>query len=197
MIDKSNKGMLVATLAVVILLLVACGSGGSAGLPGATQSTATLPQTGATSAPTSTPTTAPTAPVQPVATVPSGTITENLLLACGTNCNDPIQVTVTTIQVDDANGNMVWDVSLKDITGTNVGYGIDTFELLASGTQNQIPATISQSSGSLTNNDPYTIQATFAFVPIQNTAYTLTAVIQENPYMGPQISFEPAQITNL
>ena len=200
--DKKNKGLLVAMIALIAILLAACGTGGNVsiggiGLTHATATSATSPQTGATTAPTDTSTPTPGTTTQPVATVPSGMITENLLLTCGTNCNDPIQVTITTVQVDDANGNMVWNVSLKDITGTNVGYGIDTFELLASGAQDQIPATISQSSGSLTNNDPYTTQATFAFVPVQNTTYTLTAIIEENPFMGPQISFEPAQITNL
>lgn len=146
---------------------------------------------------TSTPLLPPTATPQTVATVASGTITENLQLTCGPNCNDPIQVTITTIQVDDANGNMVWNVSLKNVSGSSMGYGIDTFELLASGTQTQIPANFPQSSGTLTNSDPDSIQGTFAFVPTQNTTYTLTVVIEENPFMGPQITFDPAQITNL
>ena len=118
-------------------------------------------------------------------------------MTCGANCNAPIRVTITTIQVNDANGNMVWNISLEDITGTSVGYGVGTFELLASGSQTQIPATISQSSGTLTNNVPYTIQATFAFVPVQNTTYTLTVGVEENPFEGPEITFVPAQITNL
>lgn len=189
-----------------VMLFAACDSIGGVGQ---TQPTATSAQTGPSSAPTtapttapasiptSTPTTPPSATVQPVATVASGTITENLLLTCGANCNDPIRVTITTIQVNDANGNMVWNISLEDITGTSVGYGIQPFELLASGTQTQIPATISQSMGTLTNNVPYTIQATFAFVPIQNTTYTLAVGVEENPYLGPEITFEPAQITNL
>ncbi len=152
----------------------------------------------ATSAPTGgTATATPGATAQPAATMVSGTITENLLLTCGANCSDPIRVTITTVQVDDANGRMIWNVSLKNITGSSMGYGINTFELLASGTQNQIPATFSQSSGNLTNNDPYSVQATFAFVPVQNTTYTLTVVIEENPFMGPGINFDPAQITNL
>lgn len=212
--NKRKKGIPVALIALVVILIVAASAGGfyffagkktlSIGGVGVPHPTATSAQTGATTAPTTAPTSTATTPTgttgttaQPVATVASGTITENLLLTCGTNCNDPIQVTITTIQVNDADGNMVWNVSLKDITGTNVGYGIDTFEVLASGTQTQIPATISQSSGSLTNGAPYTTQATFAFVPVQNTTYTLTAVIEENPFMGPRISFEPAQITNL
>jgi len=156
----------------------------------------------ATPAPTSgaataTPASSPGATAQPAATVATGTITENLLLTCGANCNDPIRVTITTVQVDDANGRMLWNVSLKNVTGSSIGYGVDTFELLASGAQTQIPATFSQSGGTLTNNDPSSIQGTFAFVPVQNTTYTLTIVVEVNPYGGPQINFDPVQITNL
>ena len=209
---KSNKGMLVAIIALVVLLVAVASTGGiyflggkktaSTGGVGPAQPVATSPQTGTsivpTTAPTSIPTgtaaTSPVATAQPVATVTSGTMTENLLLTCGANCNDPIRVTITTIQVNDADGNMVWNISLEDVTGSSVGYGIGTFELLASGAQNQIPATISQSSGTLTNNVPYTTQATFAFVPLQNTTYTLTVAVEENPFMGPEINFVPAQI---
>ncbi len=160
-------------------------SGHAAAVP-----TATSP---AVTPPTSTPASSGAA-AQPVA---SGTITENLLLTCGANCNDPIHVTITTIQVDDANGNMVWNISMKNVSGSSMSYGIGTFELLASGTQTQIPATFSQSGGTLPNSDPSSIQGTFSFVPIQNTTYTLTVVVAENPYMGPQITFDPVQITNL
>ncbi len=191
----------IGVFGLLILLLVACGSGGSANGSTSSRGGTSVPPTTPTSTPTSVPTTAPTTPpvatAQPVGTVATGMITENLLLTCGTNCNDPIRVTITTVQVNDADGNMVWNISLEDITGTGVGYGVDTFELLASGSQTQIPATVSQSSGSLTNNVPLTIQATFAFVPIQSTTYTLTVVVQENPFEGPQITFVPAQITNL
>lgn len=144
---------------------------------------------------TSTPATAPTS--QSAVPVASGTIPENILLTCGTNCDDPIHVTITSIHVDDGNGNMTWNISLKNVSGNSMGYGIDTFELLASGTQNQIHASFAQTSGALPNSDPVTIQGIFSFVPIQNTTYTLTVVIQENPFMGPQINFDPAQITNL
>jgi hypothetical protein len=92
---------------------------------------------------------------------------------------------------------MIWNISMKNVSGSSMGYGIDTFELLASGAQTQIPATFSQSSGTLANSDPVSVQGTFAFVPTQNTTYTLTVVVEENPFMGPQITFDPAQITNL
>ena len=150
--------------------------------------TNTLPTTTASSA---------GATAQSVATVTSGTITKNLLLTCGTNCNDPIRVTITDIQVNDADGNMIWNISLKNITGTSVSYGIDKFELLANGAQNQIPATFAQQSGTLPNNDPYSIQGVFAFVPTQNTTYQLTAKLNENGGAlggGVTITFDPAQI---
>jgi hypothetical protein len=211
---KKRRGTMFVITALVVLLIVGASAGTAyfvfgnktASTPGGQMHpAATSSQTGATGVPTTAPTsiptgTAATSPVttaQPVATVASGTITENLLLTCGTNCNDPIRVTITTIQVNDADGNMVWNVSLEDITGTNVGYGVGTFELLASGSQTQVPATISQSSGTLTNNDPYSIQATFAFVPVLSTTYTLTVAVEENPFMGPEITFVPAQVTNL
>ena len=142
---------------------------------------------------TSTSTSSPIATAQPVATVASGTITENLLLTCGANCNDPVRVTITNVQVNDANGNMLWNISMKNITGSSVNYQIETFELLASGAQNQIPANFSSLNGNLPNSDPDTIQGIFAFVPVQNTTYTLTVGI----YSGTQISFDPVQITNL
>jgi len=86
---------------------------------------------------------------------------------------------------------------LKNITGTSVSYGIDKFELLANGAQNQIPATFAQQSGTLPNNDPYSIQGVFAFVPMQNTTYQLTAKLNENGGAlggGVTITFDPAQI---
>jgi cytoskeletal protein RodZ len=146
---------------------------------------------------TSTPTLSPATTPQPVATVPSGVIPENLLLTCGTNCDDPIRVTITNIQVNDADGTMTWNISLKNVSGKSVGYLINTFELLASGTQNQIPANFSQNGGTLANSDPLSTQCIFTFVPTQNTLYTLTVVLSINPFGGPQVAFEPTQITNL
>lgn len=141
-------------------------------------------------------TSTPSATAQPTATVASGTITENLLLGCG-GCNDPIRVTITTIQIDDANGRMIWNVSMKDITGSNISYGVNTFELEANASQTQIPATFSQPSGNLTANESYSIQGTFAFVPAPNTPYTLNAVFIENGGNvagGVTINFDPVQI---
>jgi hypothetical protein len=172
--------------------------------PAATQQTSATQNTtspGATSSAnspaTSTPILSPVTTPQPVATVPSGTIPENLLLTCGTNCDDPIRVTITNIQVNDADGNMTWNISLKNVSGKSVGYLINTFELLASGTQNQISANFAQNGGTLANSDPLNSQCIFTFVPTQNTLYTLTVVISINPFGGPQVAFEPVQITNL
>jgi len=167
--------------------------------PIATAPTAT-PQPHSTAGVTPAPTTAtsptsassPGATAQPAATVASGTITENLLLTCGANCNDPIRVTITTIQVDGANGRMIWNISMKNVTGSSVNYGVSTFELLANGTQTQIPATFSQPQGNLPNSDPSIIQGTFAFVPLQKTTYTLTVVIEST---AGTMTFDPAPVT--
>lgn len=153
-------------------------------------STAVVTPTPTATSPT--PTSSPDATAQPQATVANGTITENLLLTCGVNCNDPIRVTITTIQVDGANGHMIWNISMKNVTGSSVSYEVYTFDLLANGTQTQIPATFSQPQGNLTNNDPYNIQGTFAFVPLQKATYTLTAVVIANG--GTTITFDPTQI---
>jgi hypothetical protein len=181
-----------------VMLFAACGSS-SAG-SGTTTVSTSIPTTVSTSIPTSTPAPSPSATAQPVATAASGTITENLLLTCGANCNDPIRVTITTVQVNDASGNMIWNISMKNITGNSVTYGVATFELLANGAQTPVPASFSQPGGTLTNSDPYSIQGIFAFVPTQNTTYQLTAVFNENGGTlggGVTITFDPAQITNL
>ncbi|HZO76376.1 MAG TPA: hypothetical protein VFB60_29525 [Ktedonobacteraceae bacterium] len=206
---KRNGWKIIATILAVLVLILATTTttlllthpsvqqtGQTTSLPVATQTVQPVPTLVTTQAaqPTSTSVATQSAPV---ATVPSGTITENLLLTCGTNCNDPIRVTITTIQVNAANGNMIWNISLQNVSGSSMGYGVDTFELLASGAQNQIPANVTPKSDTLANSDPVKIQAIFAFVPTQNTTYTLTVAIQENPFMGPTINFDPVQITNL
>jgi hypothetical protein len=130
------------------------------------------------------------------ATVVSGSISENILLACG-GCNDPIQVTITTVQVDDANGHMVWNTTLKDVIGNDVNYQWIEYDLQASGTQTKIPATYSQVSGPLTSNNPYVMQATFAFVPLHNVTYTFTPIVNfyENTTGTQQIAFNPVQVS--
>ncbi|HLG60454.1 MAG TPA: hypothetical protein VKY19_00870 [Ktedonosporobacter sp.] len=206
---KRNGWKVIATILAVLVLVLATTTTTllltrpSVQQPGQATSPAVATQAvQPTSTPVATQTALPTstsAATQPTpaATVPSGTITENLLLTCGTNCNDPIRVTITTIQVNAANGNMIWNISLQNVSGSSMDYGIDTFELLASGAQNQIPANVTPKSGTLANSDPVKIQAIFAFVPTQDTTYTLTVVIQENPFIGPTINFDPVQITNL
>lgn len=139
----------------------------------------------------------PTAPVQSISTVTTGTVTKNLLLSCGSNCDDPIQVTVSTIQVDDDNGRMIWNTTLKDITGNDYSYSFIEYSLQAQGSQNKILATYSQSGGSLTSNNPYNMQATFAFVPVHNVPYTLTVIVHtvESTIGSGQITFNPVSIT--
>jgi hypothetical protein len=78
-----------------------------------------------------------------------------------------------------------------------VSYHVNKFELLANGAQNQIPATFAQQNGTLPNNDPYSIQGVFAFIPTQNTTYQLISVFDENGGAlggGVTITFDPAQI---
>ena len=189
--------VLVLVLAAVTAFALLRPSGSTGPAIGNAPASAPTQQTNPTNVATTTTVPSPAATPQTGVPVPSGTIPENLQLTCGVNCDDPIHVTITTIQVDDGNGNMVWNISLKNVSGNSMGYGIDTFELLASGSQTQIHATFSQSSGTLANSDPLSIQGIFSFVPVQNTTYTLTVVVEENPFNGPQITFDPAQITNL
>jgi hypothetical protein len=159
---------------------------------------ATGPQTSTTVIATSTNATSQssTPVVQPTATVPSGMITENILLSCG-GCNDPIQLTITTVQVDDANGRMVWTTSLKNITGNQINYSFNEYDLLANGTQTKIPATYSPGyGGSLNDDTPFNMEETFAFVPLQNVTYTLTVIMSfNNSTESDQITFNPVPIT--
>ena len=134
--QKRNRGVLIVIVALAVFLVAAVAGGvsfftskktSSTG-GGTTQPAATSQQAGIasgsagtpTSIPTSTATVAPGATAQPVATVASGMISENLSLTCGTNCNDPIRVTITTIQVNDADGNMIWNITMKNITGSSI-----------------------------------------------------------------------------
>ncbi len=212
---KSRNGWRTATVVLFVLVLILAATSATLIATHTSSSSPVVPQptsvatqiaqqptsTVANGAPTSAATSSSTAAAPSTALVASGTITENLLLTCGANCNDPIRVTITTIQVNDAGGNMTWNISLKNVSGNSLNYGVgdayvgDAFELLANGTQNQIPANFAQSTGTLPNSDPVIIQGIFAFVPTQNTTYTLTVAITAAGQA--QITFDPVQITNL
>jgi len=154
----------------------------------APQQTTTVP---ATETPTSASTPSSMSTVQPSATVADGVIQENITLTCG-GCNDPIRVIINTVQIDNANGRMIWDTTLKDITGSNLGYSINEYNLQANASQTQVPATFSQGSGNLVSNVPDDIQGIFAFVPSHNVIYTLTIVVN---WDGGSTTFDPVKIT--
>ncbi len=109
--------------------------------------------------------------------VPDGLIQENITLTCG-GCDDPIRVTINTVRIDSANGRMIWDNTLKDVTGTNLNYGFNTYTLQDSTAQTAaIPAVFAQPDGGLVSNIPSDTQGVFAFIPSRNTTYTLTVII--------------------
>ncbi|MBV9689145.1 MAG: hypothetical protein JO202_05470 [Ktedonobacteraceae bacterium] len=143
------------------------------------------------STPTSSSALSVTPTTQPSALVADGVITKNLTLTC--QCDDPIRVTINTIQIDNANGRMIWDTSLKDITSNSLGYQISE-DLQANTQQTQAHATFSQGSGTLVSNTPYDIQGIFAFVPSHNVMYTLTVVVYTNS-LGLTMKFDPVTIT--
>jgi hypothetical protein len=148
----------------------------------------------ATVAPTSasTPSSTPVAPGS-LTPVPDGVIQENITLTCG-GCDDPIRVTINSVRVDSANGRMIWDNTLKDISGNDVGYSINTYTLQDSTDQTPaIPAVFAQGSGNLVSNIPSDIQGVFAFVPSRNITYILTVVVYA--YSGVTITFDPVKIT--
>jgi hypothetical protein len=137
----------------------------------------------------SSPSLTPTA--QPSALVADGLITKNLTLTC--ECDDPIRVTINSIQIDNANGRMIWDTSLKDITGSSLGYQISE-DLQADTLQTQAHATFSQGNGNLVSNTPHDIQGIFAFVPSHNVTYTLTVVVYSGN-LGLTMKFDPVKIS--
>ncbi|HEU5230234.1 MAG TPA: hypothetical protein VFU49_20620 [Ktedonobacteraceae bacterium] len=159
--------------------------------------TANPPSTPTSVAPSPTPTSVDTSGVTPTTPgsvpVANGTIQKNIVLTCSNSCNDPIRVTINTIQIDGANGRMIWDITLKNITGNDIGYGVNEWDLQADAAQTKIPATFSQRNGTLASNVPLDIQAIFAFVPSQNVTYTLTAELGTS--IGVSIAFDPVKIT--
>lgn len=157
--------------------------------------TANPPSTPTSVAPSPTPTSGstsePTPTTQGSVPVANGTIQKNIVLTCG-QCNDPIRVTINTVQIDSANGRMIWDITLKDITGSGLNYGVNEWDLQADVSETKIPATFSQGNGGLASNVPTDIQGIFAFIPSQNVTYTLTAVIDST---DGRMNFDPVKIT--
>jgi hypothetical protein len=159
-----------------------------------TQPAQQTPTALATAAPTSalTPSSSTPAVQTSLTPVPDGVIQENITLTCN-GCNDPIRVTINTVRVDSANGRMIWDNTLKDVTGSDFNYGISTYTLQDSTAQTPaIPAVFAQSSGSLVSNIPSNTQGVFAFVPSRNVTYILTVAIG---VIGITVTFNPVKIT--
>lgn len=115
------------------------------------------------------PTTRPTAPWRPVSTLINGVLTENQLLTCS-GCDDPIHMTISTIQVDQVHGQMIWNNTVQVVAGSGISYAITAYNLQASISQVPVAALLSQKSA-------VDIQALFAFVPLQTVTYTLSVVI--------------------
>lgn len=139
--------------------------------------------------PTSASTPSSTATAQSSATVADGLIQKNITLTCS-GCNDPIRVTINTIRIDNANGRMIWDTTLKDVTGNAERYQIDFYNLQVSGSLTKVAAVLQ--GGEFTGaND---IQAVFAFIPYQNVTYILTVEVGAID-IGVKMTFDPVKIT--
>ena len=129
---------------------------------------------------------------QPSPTATAGSITKNLTLACSQCASDPVRVTISTIQIDTANGRMIWNTSLRDVTNSNSGFQITQYSLEASGSTTQVNAVLSQSQFSGNQAD---MQAIFAFVPTPGVTYTLTIIVQWAYNNANNINFDPVQIS--
>jgi hypothetical protein len=150
----------------------------------------------ATSAAASTSTTpsATQAGVSASPTASAALLTKNITLTCG-GCNDPVHVTIDTIQIDTTNGRMIWNTTLRDVTGSGRPYGIQQYSIQASASQTSVPAVLSQASMDGANKQ-YDVQGTFAFVPFRNVTYTLSVVVYFNASTGETtITFDPLQVT--
>ena len=152
-----------------------------------TQSIQPTTTAAATSASTPSPTPVASGSLTPVS---NGFIQKNITLACN-GCNDPIRVTITTIQIDTAKGRMIWNTSLTDVNGSNSSYTIQEYALQDSVFRTNVPAVLSQESMNGAFKQ-YDIQGIFAFVPFRNVIYTLTVVID---FSGVLITFDPIRIT--
>ncbi len=210
---KQRSGWRVVSLVFFITTLIFLGTTALAynHIIGAPVKTTTAKAVNATQVPataTSVPTVAATTLTPTDNTTPSSTqaagpasptasaslLTKNITLTCG-GCNDPVHVTIDTIQIDTVNGRMIWNTTLRDVTGSGSSYGIQQYSIQASASQTSIPAVLSQTSMDGANKQ-YDIQGTFAFVPFRNVTYTLSVVVYFNASSGEEtITFDPFQIT--
>ena len=204
---QGNKGIWVALIALVVLLIAGIGAGGvyffasqktggkiqTPPIAASTSSTQPGVTATSTSVPAGTPAASPGTTTQPVATVASGTSTKSFTLTCNQCYSDPVHVTINSIQIDDANGRTIWDTSLRDVTKSSQGFSFVTYELEASGSTTQVNAQLSQTQFSGTNQAD--AQAIFAFVPASGVTYTLTIVVNWAYNTANNIPFDPVKIT--
>ena len=182
-------------------------------LPSTQSATATLPtstSTVASSSPAQSPTTtsgsqlSPTATstsqvtsdVTPTALAPDGTITENKLLTCSSCSSDPIHFTIDSITIDNANGRTVWNVTLKNVSGSYYyvyNYQSQGITLQESAGTNQPVQATGYSVPQMAPGDKDTTQLIFAFVPHKGVQYTFSAHILTNT--GIDMPFDPVNFT--
>ncbi len=156
------------------------------------QGTTTVGRPGSGEGTTPTPTQPPTPTIEPSATVADGLITKNLTLPCSSCNSDPVHVTINTIQIDNANGRMIWDTSLRDVTGSGRGFSYVKYDLQANGSQTMVDAVLSQTQFSGNQAD---MQAIFAFVPSPGVSYTLTIVVNWAYNTSGNIYFDPVKLS--
>jgi hypothetical protein len=116
---------------------------------------------------------------------------KNLTLPCSQCAADPVHVIINSIQVDTANGRMIWDTTLKDVTNSNSGFSINQYSIESSATA-QVNAVLPQTQFSGNQAD---VQAIFAFVPSPGVTYTLTVVVNWAYNNSNNLAFDPVQIT--
>ena len=151
----------------------------------------------ATSSPTSTLSSTPNTTVTPVNTSSGATagssIVKNLTLTCSQCASEPVHVTINSVQIDNTNGKMIWDTTLRDVTGSKRGFEFQQYTLEASGSTVSVNGQLSQSQ--FVGINQADIQAIFAFVPTPNTTYTLTIVVVWAFSTDSTLSFDPVKIT--
>jgi hypothetical protein len=189
-------GMIIAAILVSILPSV---SGSSAS--GVTL-TPTSSNTQQKAVITSTPIQAPKFPPSPTLQIPptssstaaDGTFTENKLLTCSSCSSDPIQFIIDSITIDNANGRTVWNVTLKNVSGSYYYvYNNQDITLQASaGTNPPVPAT-GYSVPQMAPGEKDTTQLIFAFVPREGVEYTFSAHIYTNTNID--MPFDPVNFT--
>jgi len=135
-------------------------------------------------------------------------MTENITLKCGT-CNDPIVVTITTIQIQPQFNRMIWTMTYFNNSQTDYveSFNPDSggkFTLQLNQTDSQVPGQAYVPTGPKVHNGPtQTLPAgatakdtiTFSFIPYQGVPYSLSAVMADDFDGFQPIKFDPVTIT--